>query len=149
VCTIRWDDDDDDDDDKGEWEGRVRSRGEDGRGAIGGRKFPCTLTTSLVLFDRPPPACSYWSAFAAVAVFSGIHHRRRYNFLSTPIISYPSATESTSLKSRTITFLNRIWYYNFFSSDFKEFYTANRFTPWLGGRGNQTYGRVTSVTYTL
>jgi len=116
-CTIRGDDDDDDyDDGKGAWEGRVRRRGEDGRGAIGGRKFPRTLTTSLVLFDRPPPACSYWSAFAAVAVFSGIHRRRRHNFLSTPITSYPSATESTPLQSRT-TFINRIRYYNFFSSD--------------------------------
>lgn len=48
-------------DNRGE-EGRFRGAGEEGRGAIGGRKFPRTLTTSLVLSDRPPPARSYWSA---------------------------------------------------------------------------------------
>lgn len=138
MCVRRDDDDGDDCDDGVRVRGRggFVSGGEDGRGAIGGRKFPRTLTTSLVLFDRPPPACSYWSAFATVAVFSGVHCRRRrrrcHNFLSTPTTtattffsssssssSYPSAAESTPppLQSHT-TFLNRIRYYNFFSSDF-------------------------------
>lgn len=129
VCVRRDDDDGDDCDDGLRVRGRggFVSGGEDGRGAIGGRKLPRTLTTSLVLFDRPPPACSYWSAFATVAVFSGVH-RRRHNFLSTTTTtttttifssyssssSYPSADESTPPLQSHTTFLNRIRYYNFF-----------------------------------
>lgn len=106
---------------------RARANGGEGRGArsrggarIGGRKFPRTLTTSLVLSDRPPPARSYWSTTATtVAVFSGTSPSpppvRGRGFLSVPPArpchSPPSPTcprrtrppwnESTTVSSRT------------------------------------------------